>query len=69
MPVNKSDMISVRLRPGDKVILQKAADAVGEPLSEWVRDRALKAAKNENRAAQKRQGVYPLPEGEEQDPL
>lgn len=39
--------LELRLADGDKELFQRAADQDGRPLSNWIRDRLLKAAKAE----------------------
>jgi uncharacterized protein (DUF1778 family) len=39
--------LELRLAEGDKELFQRAADQDGRSLSNWIRDRLLKAAKAE----------------------
>lgn len=39
--------LELRLAEGDKELFQRAAEQDGRPLSNWIRDRLLKAAKAE----------------------
>jgi uncharacterized protein (DUF1778 family) len=39
--------LELRLADGDKELFQRAAEQDGRPLSNWIRDRLLKAAKAE----------------------
>jgi uncharacterized protein (DUF1778 family) len=39
--------LEIRLTDEDKALFQRAADQDGRPLSNWIRDRLLKAAKAE----------------------
>jgi uncharacterized protein (DUF1778 family) len=39
--------LEIRLTDEDKTLFQRAADQDGRPLSNWIRDRLLKAARAE----------------------
>jgi uncharacterized protein (DUF1778 family) len=39
--------LEIRLTDEDKALFQRAADQDGRPLSNWIRDRLLKAARAE----------------------
>jgi uncharacterized protein (DUF1778 family) len=43
----KTSRLELRLAEGDKDLFQRAADQDGRPLSNWIRDRLLKAARAE----------------------
>jgi uncharacterized protein (DUF1778 family) len=43
----KTSRLELRLAEDDKGLFQKAADQDGRPLSNWIRDRLLKAARAE----------------------
>jgi uncharacterized protein (DUF1778 family) len=43
----KSSRLELRLADGDKELFQRAAEQDGRPLSNWIRDRLLKAARAE----------------------
>lgn len=43
----KTSRLELRISDGDKALFQKAADQDGRPLSNWIRDRLLKAARKE----------------------
>jgi uncharacterized protein (DUF1778 family) len=43
----KASRLELRLAEDDKGLFQRAADQDGRPLSNWIRDRLLKAAKAE----------------------
>lgn len=43
----KASRLELRLAEDDKSLFQRAADQDGRPLSNWIRDRLLKAAKAE----------------------
>jgi uncharacterized protein (DUF1778 family) len=43
----KTSRLELRLAEDDKGLFQRAADQDGRPLSNWIRDRLLKAAKAE----------------------
>jgi uncharacterized protein (DUF1778 family) len=43
----KTSRLELRLAEDDKGLFQRAADQDGRPLSNWIRDRLLKAARAE----------------------
>jgi uncharacterized protein (DUF1778 family) len=43
----KDARIDLRIEPAEKELFQRAADQDGRPLSNWIRDRLLKAARAE----------------------
>jgi uncharacterized protein (DUF1778 family) len=43
----KTSRLELRLAEGDKGLFQRAAEQDGRPLSNWIRDRLLKAARAE----------------------
>ena len=43
----KTSRLELRLADGDKELFQRAAEQDGRPLSNWIRDRLLKAARAE----------------------
>jgi len=43
----KTSRLELRLAEDDKELFQRAADQDGRPLSNWIRDRLLKAARAE----------------------
>ena len=43
----KTSRLELRLTDTDKELFQRAAEQDGRPLSNWIRDRLLKAAKQE----------------------
>jgi uncharacterized protein (DUF1778 family) len=43
----KTSRMELRLADADKELFQRAAEQDGRPLSNWIRDRLLKAAKAE----------------------
>ena len=43
----KTSRLELRLAEGDKELFQRAAEQDGRPLSNWIRDRLLKAARAE----------------------
>jgi uncharacterized protein (DUF1778 family) len=45
--VIKTSRLELRLADGDKELFQRAAEQDGRPLSNWIRDRLLKAARAE----------------------
>jgi uncharacterized protein (DUF1778 family) len=45
--VIKTSRLELRLANGDKELFQRAAEQDGRPLSNWIRDRLLKAARAE----------------------
>jgi uncharacterized protein (DUF1778 family) len=53
--------LEIRLTDDDKALFQRAADQDGRPLSNWIRDRLLKAAKAEMGESGKGRGKRPSP--------
>jgi uncharacterized protein (DUF1778 family) len=47
MADTKSTRLDMRVSEGEKELFQKAAEQDGRPLSNWIRDRLLKAARVE----------------------
>jgi uncharacterized protein (DUF1778 family) len=45
----KSVRLDMRISPEDKDLFQRAAEKDGRSMSNWIRDRLLKAAKDELR--------------------
>ncbi len=43
----KTDRIELRIGADEKELFQRAADNDGRPLSNWIRDRLLRAARQE----------------------
>lgn len=47
MAETKNTRLDMRVSESEKELFQRAADQDGRPLSNWIRDRLLKAAKAE----------------------
>jgi uncharacterized protein (DUF1778 family) len=45
--ITKTSRVELRLTDEDKELFQRAAEQDGRPLSNWIRDRLLKAARLE----------------------
>jgi uncharacterized protein (DUF1778 family) len=57
-PVTKDARLEIRISQAEKEQLQEAADQDARPLSNWIRDRLLKAAREElgGKAGKKKSG-------------
>lgn len=53
--------LEIRLTDEDKTLFQRAADQDGRPVSNWIRDRLLKAARAELGEGGKGRGKRPSP--------
>jgi len=47
MPETKDTRLDMRVSQDEKELFQRAAEQDGRPLSNWIRDRLLKAARTE----------------------
>jgi len=57
-PKTKDARLEIRISQAEKELLQEAADQDSRPLSNWIRDRLLKAAREElgGKAGKKKSG-------------
>jgi uncharacterized protein (DUF1778 family) len=52
----KTDRLELRVGADEKELFQRAADCDGRPLSNWIRDRLLRAARQELAEEEKARG-------------